>query len=273
MIALIAIMFYTTTNSYDTELEFSDDWKTIKELKENIDYLDKANSELDEEFKNINVDYELKSYFINDLNYTEFHNLKSLVSNFNIKKISLEKQISDKVKKNSSTIDEKKALVEEKRWFFNSLIPYIDSKYNDKYLEYIKSDVQNFEEQKDADADIIIKKEILNNKVVKIETKIQEHKDYINKNIQAIIEKKLDEKIINLKNNESFKTLSWDSKRKILGKTIVKIKDKLSNIKKSIISITNTWSTTKKDDNLIDKKIHTYQVAVEKLENFRDLIK
>jgi hypothetical protein len=122
--------------------------------------------------------------------------------------LSSEKLLSDKLKKNLQVIDEKKALIEEKRIFFNSLIPYINSQYNDKYLEYIKIDAKIFNEQKNISTDIIVKKEILNNKVVKIESKIQEHKDYINKSIQAIIENKLDEKIINLRNNESFKVLS-----------------------------------------------------------------
>jgi hypothetical protein len=84
----------------------------------------------------------------------------------------------------------------------------------------------------------------------------------------------LDEKIINLRNNESFKVLSWDSKRKVLDKTIFKIKDKLSNIKKTNLSITtNAWLIQKKDNDLIDKKIQIYQIAVDKLDNFRESVK
>jgi hypothetical protein len=80
---------------------------------------------------------------------------------------------------------------------------------------------------------------LLNNKVEVIETKIQEHKDYINENIKKVIETRLDEKIKKLSENEAFKILNHDSKIKVLEKTIVKIKIKLQNLELSSTVFTN----------------------------------
>jgi hypothetical protein len=111
------------------------------------------------------------------------------------------------------------------------LIPYIDKKYKIRYLEYIKSDAKIFNEQNNLTTNIISKKEILSSKVENIENKIKEHNDFINESIKKVIEDRLDEKINNLKLNESFIVLNTESKIKILNKTITKIENKIKEFK------------------------------------------
>lgn len=270
-IIVLTTLSYHVTNSYDKELSIIDEWKTIKELKESIDYLDKANSELDEDFKNLNIDYEVKKFLRSNLSNSELSNIKYLISVFNYNKLKLETEIANKIKNKISVTEDKKSLIEEKRKFYNWLIPYINSLYNDKYLEYIKNDVQIFSEQKSLSNNIEAKKEILNNKVVILETKIQEHRNYINENIAKIIESKLDEKLKNLANNEIFKWLSSESKVKVLNKTIDKISQKLEKLKN--LNSTSTWTVSKYSNQLFDKKVQTFLIAVNKLEKFRDSFK
>lgn len=273
IVAIFAIMSFQFTNASENGLDFSDDWKTIKELKESIDVLDRASLELDQELVDLNADYELKSYLRTDLSLVEINKIKILVANFNRTKTQMEDLLQEKAKKMLAVVEDKKAVIELKRSFYNSLIPYINYEYNNEYLEYIKTDAKIFSEQKDLSLDIVAKKEILSNKVEKIEWKIQEHKDYINKSLSIVIEKKLDEKVSNLANNESFKVLSSESKRKVLDKTIAKIKDKLNQIIKTNKTISGTGTSIKINNDLFDKKVQTFQIAVDKLQDFRDSIK
>lgn len=270
-IIILTTLSYQITNSYDKELSIIDEWKTIKELKESIDFLDKANSDLDEDFKSLDIDYEVKKFLRTNLSNSDLSNIKYLISVFNSSKFKLETEIANKTKNKLSVTEDKKALIEEKRKFYNWLIPYINSQYNDKYLEYIKYDIQIFSKQKNSSNDIESKKEILNNKVVTLETKIQEHRNYINENVSKIIESKLDEKLKNLANNDTFRWLSSESKVKVLNKTIDKITQKLEKIKN--LNSTSTWTVSKYSNELFDKKVQTFLIAVNKLEIFRDSFK
>jgi len=273
IITILVISLPSFTNSYNDELDFLGTWLTIKELKENIDYLDKTNSELDDELKNLNTDYELKNYLRKDLSLIEIYNLKVIISSYNRNKLQLDTILIEKAKNLQSVNDDKKTLLELKKEFYNSLIPFIDNKFNDNYINYIKKDAKIFTEQNDISTDIIVKKEILINKVSKIEIKIQEQKDFINKKIKNIIDVTIDEKITNLSNNVSFNNLSKDSKLKVLEKTIYKIKEKLDKLIEENLELTKTGSLSKNNNDLINKKIQTYIIALDKLVMFKDSIK
>jgi len=273
LISLTAFCFYFTTNSYNSELVFLDEWKSIRELKENINNLDEYNSDLDGELKNLNTDYKLKTFLRKNLTIVELNKIRKITSEYNNNKVKIELNLRKKSKELLSINTERKLLLEEKRNLYNWLIPYIDSKYKQQYLEYIKSDAKIFNEKKDIASDIISKKEVLSNKVENIETKIKQHNNFINQSIRKIIESRLDEKINNLNQNESFKILNNDSKIKIINKTIEKIRNKLENIELLKTDNSNTWWLIKTNWNILTKKIETYDIAIEKLESFRDLFK
>lgn len=215
----------------------------------------------------LNTDHKLKSFLKKDLTLNELNIIRSLVNEYNTNKNKIESILLVKEKELNSIIEEKKLILEEKKYFYSKLIPYIDWIYNNEYLEYIEWDIKIFNEQRNVETDLIAKKELLNNKVEVIETKIQEHKDYINENIKKVIETRLDEKIKKLSENEAFKMLNHDSKIKVLEKTIVKIKIKLQNLELSSTVFTN-WII-----NTLDKKVQTYNTAVDKLEVFKNSIK
>lgn len=272
LLAIIALWFYNTTNSYVNELVILDDWKTIKELKETINDLDRTEAELSNDLEALNTDYELKSFLRNDLSLIELNTIRSLVRDYNTNKGKIELELFTKAKLLLPVIEEKKLLLEEKRKLYSGLIPYIDINFKDSYLEYIKWDAKIFSEQRDVETDIIVKTEILHNKVWVIETKIQEHRDFINESIRNVIETRLDEKIQNLNNNSTFKILNLESKIKVLDKTIVKVVNKIYDLENSKFT-SGTWILLDVNSGLLDKKIQTYNIAVEKLEIFRDSLK
>ena len=255
------------TNSYANYVVFLGTWETIKELKESIDVLDKENIELSNEFNELNTDYRLKLFLRKDLTYNEFSEIKFIVSEYNINNEIIEELLLLNAKKQFPVLDERKKLLEEKRNFYNWLIPYINIEFKEDYLEYIKRDASIFNKQNIVSTDIIVKKEILDTKVSNIESEIIKHKEYIKNSIRMIIETRLDSKIDNLKENETFSVLNVESKIKVLEKTIRKIKIKLQNLETSRDVITtwiiDLWSS------ILDSKIDTYKIAVSKLEIFK----
>lgn len=272
-LAIIAFCFYSTANSFDIELVLLDDWKTIKENIEEINTLDKENSELNSELSELNTDYRLKAFLKKDLTVLELNKIRRLVSAYNTNRARIELVLFQKAKSIVPVIKERRLLLEEKRIFYSGLIPYINTDFKNDYLEYIKWDAKIFNEQKDLTTDLLAKKEILSNKVEIIESKIQEHKDFMNETLKKVIESKLDEKITQLNENATFLALSTSSKVKVLDKTITKIKAKLENLKNPSVE---TWSweiLIIPNTSLLDKKIQTFLIAVEKLEEFRDSIK
>lgn len=268
-IVLITSWFYSFANSYTNELVFLDENKTIKELKENIDILDTEKNELDQALLNLNTDYELKTFLRTDLTLVELNKIRIIVQEYNTNKLKIETELELKAKSLESVIDEQKLLLEEKRKLYSWLIPYINKEFTQDYLDYIRWDTEIFREQKNITTDIIVKKEILSTKVEKIENKIKEHREFINENIRNIINEQLEEKIQSLANNESFKVLSLDSKVKVLDKTIIKVKIKLQNLQKNLVDLTN-WINILNWEDLSDKKIETYYITVEKLEEFKN---
>lgn len=272
LLVFLTLWFYWTANSYLNELVFYDDWISINELKENIDELDKESLNLNNEFKELSTDYKLKTFLRNDLTITQIRKIRKITSEYNDNKSKIELILYEKIKSFSSTVIERKKLLEEKRKLYSWLIPYINTSNREEYLEYIRLDAKFFNVQKDISSDIIIKKEILSTKVENIEDKIKEHNDYINKNIKNIIETKLDEKINNLKLNKSFGSLSNKSKIKILDKTIKKIIEK-NNILKSNNNQTSTWWLNVVKSDFLIKKIEIYDIAIFKLNIFRISLK
>jgi len=269
-LVFITICLINITNSYAYVLGFLGTWETIKELKQSIQTLDKVNNQLKNDFNELNADIKLKSFLRNDLSLIEFQKIKTIVWNYNKNNKIIEEKLLLNAKKQISIVIQRKKLLEQKRLFYNWLIPFINIDFKNEHLEYIRRDAEIFNKQNIVLTDIEVKKEILDTKVTRIESKIIKHKEFIRDSIRKVIEERLDLKIRNLVNNETFIVLKNDSKIKVLEKTIRKIKIKLQNLEKSRV-ITWTWITTN-DLNLnsLENKIDTFNIAIKKLEKFKN---
>jgi len=267
----IIFLLLVTTNSYADELVFWGTWETIKELKQSIELLDKKKDILNNDLKNLNTDYKLKTYLRRNLSIVDIKKIREIVSDYNSDKKNIELDMLNDIKNSKWSIDNRKKLLEVKRVFYKWLIPYINKDYKKEYLDYIKKDAIIFNKQNIVNTDIVIKKDLLEAKVSRIEHKILEHKKYINNSIKNIIETRLDNKIISLSENKNFIKLNDESKVKVLNKTIDKIKIKLEKLEKSNWkSWTWLYVNSNITDNLLLKKIQTYNIAILKLELFRD---
>lgn len=265
---VITLLLFFSTNSYAWELSILWTGKTIKELNNSIKILDNEKNKIENDFSELNTDLKLKTFLRKNISRFEFNKIKELVINYNKNEKKLNEKLLLEAKKWLDIKNTRKKLLENKRIFYNWLIPFININHKKEYLEYVKRDAELFKKKNIIFVDIEVKKYILDNKVSRIESEIKKHKDYINKSIKNIIDTRLEQKINNLKNNDWFKFLSNESKVKVLEKTIRKIKIKLSNYTNKI---NLSWTWINQENTNIDNKLETYKIAIEKLENFKNI--
>jgi len=265
---VVFIMFFTTKSSA-FDLVFNDEAKTIRELKENIEWLDKEKNELYTKLKDFAPDQTLTWFFRDDLTLDELQKLKSIVETYNQNKKILETELYEKSKNLLDTSDIRVKLLEEKKELYKKMTTYIKVEYYQSYLEYIKSDTVIYSERKEIDSDIYRKQEIINNKVNILEEKIREHKSYLEDSLKKLVEETMDEKIAFLSNNKSFSALENKEKVLILEKTIFKISNNIESLKNQ--NQINDLSTFVKVNN--DKKIEIYNIVLKKLEDFKNTYK
>ena len=265
---VITLLLFFSTNSYAWELSILWTGKTIKELNNSIKILDNEKNKIENDFSELNTDLKLKTFLRKNISRFEFNKIKELVINYNKNEKELNEKLLLEAKKWLDIKNTRKKLLENKRIFYNWLIPFININHKKEYLEYVKRDAELFKKKNIIFVDIEVKKYILDNKVSRIESEIKKHKDYINKSIKNIIDTRLEQKINNLKNNDWFKFLSNESKVKVLEKTIRKIKIKLSNYTNKI---NLSWTWINQENTNIDNKLETYKIAIEKLENFKNI--
>lgn len=265
---VVFIMFFTTkSNAFD--LVFNDEAKTIRELKENIEWLDKEKNDLYLKLKDFAPDQTLTWFFRDDLSLEELQKLKSIVETYNQNKKSLEAELYEKSKNLLDTSDIRVKLLEEKKELYKKMTTYIKVEYYQSYLEYIKSDTVIYSERKVIDSDIYRKQEIINNKVNVLEEKIREHKSYLEDSLKKLVEQTMDEKITFLSKNKSFSALENKEKILILDKTIFKISNNIESLKNQ--NLLNDISAFVKVNN--DKKIEIYNIVLKKLETFKNTFK
>jgi hypothetical protein len=154
---------------------------------------------------------------------SEIQDIKYIINKYLYSKNNLEDSIVEKAKDLQDTTEDKNTLFNNKKEFYKSLVPFIRKDKLNEYLEYISLDVKILKEQKDVDTKLIIKNEIINNKVERIEEKIIEHKTSLDTKFKTLIEVKINEKVERLRNNEKFKLLYLDLKIKVVDRVIEKI--------------------------------------------------
>lgn len=268
---LFIILFLTIswTKSYAWDLVLSDETKTIRELKESIEWLDKVRNDLYTKLQDFSPDQKLKTFFRDDLTMADLENLKLIIEQYINHKSLLEAELLDSSKKLLDVTDIRIKLLWEKKELYTNMTQFIKVESYQNYLDFIKSDTAIYSERKEIDSSIYRKQEIINNKVTILEEKIKEHKSYLEDSLKILVEWRMDEKITILSNNKSFLELDNTDKIKILEKTILKINNTIETMKTD--SIWENISTFVKVNN--DKKIEIYNIVLQKLEDFKNSYK
>ncbi len=219
---------------------------TIKDLQNNIKILEEKQWEISKKISSDLWDiWDIKTFLKEALSEKEIHEIKLIITNYN--------NLKSEINLNNNGKEElKKLLLELKRETYKKLIPYIEHSKLEEYLQYIRKNVDILKQWKEINEEIHKNRELLEQKVIILKEKIKTNEDKLKNEIDELINKKIDEKINIIKNNEKFKLLDLEKRKELINKTITKIKNILSKMEI-------------KDEN--KKKIAIYNTVIEKLEN------
>lgn len=247
LILSLSFFIFFTTKTYANENFIFNDWKTIKELKKEIEKLDKKNN-LDENidifFKENNID----DFFYSWLSKENIKTIKNIIVNYILKSNDLEKKL-----KNSNSLEEfeknQSKFLSLKKEFYKSLIVYIDKKDYKNYLNFIEKNINNFIEKNNLYLAKFKAQLNYEKKVELLEKKIKENQQNLDNEIKNIIEQKIDEKLSAFLTSQSFLKLSKKQKSNFILKVLEKLKNKKWNL----------------DLNEDSKKIEIYEVFIWKM--------
>ncbi|MDR2411750.1 MAG: hypothetical protein LBD88_04210 [Candidatus Peribacteria bacterium] len=199
-----------------------DKQKTIKELKENIEELDKVKTELTT-IKDFVLDKTIEPFLRKNLNRNDYSTIEKIAKEYNETKNVLEANLIEASKNLLDTTELSKKLSNLTREFYEDLLEFVDINNYSNYIYYIKEQTNFYTEEKELDTDIIKKTEIVHEKITNIEEKIKEHKDYLDETLKELINSKVDEKINQLLADSVFSNLSNKEKIESINKIILKI--------------------------------------------------
>ncbi len=250
----------------EEEVVFDENSKTIKELKNDLDKIEKKEEIISNKIENFIKDSKLKDYIRRDLTSAEKSKLEKLITNYNFKKSNLEKKLwwlsdpEDLKKVQNKLLDEKIDL-------YKKMINFIKPNKYKFYLEYIKSDTKILVEKKEIVTEKVETKKVISKKVEILEEKIKEHKISLENDIKELINKKLEEKIKSLEKNKDFVNLTTKNKIRLLDKTIAKAKNKLRLLQDSLNKLEKPVFLES-----YKLKINVYELSIEKLVKFREKV-
>lgn len=258
-IFMVILVFSFSQKIYADENWVFDDWKTIKQLKQDIQQLEKENKGLDNSLKKFLEEHKLNSYLKENLSSSEINKLRDIISDYLVKTTEIENKII--ISKNEDEIISlQTTLLDIKKDLYKGLVPYISENSYNNYLTYIEKNIKNFVEKNNLYLTKLKTQTNYEKKVDVLEKKIQENKEALDSALKEIIDEKVTEKFNVLISSPSFTKLTKESKIKTLEKVVSSLSEKSSNLKSSI----NSDSIYAETGN---KKVEIYNIFIEKINN------
>lgn len=251
----------------DKKVVFDENSKTIKELKNDLDKIEKKEEIIFNKIENFIKDSNLKEYVRRDLTIDEKRELEKLIANYNFEKSAIEKEMWDYIDDTEKLKVVQNNLLDKKVDLYKKMTSFIKPEKYSLYLEYIKSDTDILTEKKDIETEKVETKTVINKRVEILEEKIKEHKVSLENDIKKLINKKLEEKITSLENNQDFIILTTKNKIKLLDKTIAKAKNKLWILKEQLKKLEKPIFLES-----YKLKINVYELSIKKLVKFREKV-
>lgn len=263
IITLFAFSF--SPHTYADGNEVFNDGKTIKDLKEDIDNLNRIEDKLDAKIKNFLKDNNIDSYIKKWLSDLEYDNLKNIINNYLLKNSDLEKSFYS-LKDENILISIQEKIISIKKDLYKNLVPYIEIKKYKSYLKYVEKNIKNFIEKNNLYIDKLKTKDIYIKKVNILEKKIEENKKYLDIEVKKIIEKKIDEKLSQIIDSSNFIKLSNNDKIITLEKVIENLNIKINSFRLSL-DYDSVYIEADK------RKLEIYNIIVKKLLDFTYTLK
>lgn len=260
--------FFNLSNaSFDSVLMVSKT-KTIKELRENIEDLDKSklevNSSEDKKYE-YSINVEMKSFFKKDLSIKDIVIIDNIISSYNKKVVNLKAIIADKSRNFEDVWDQINELVEARKLLYTGFIDFVSIDNYSSYLAYINEETEKFNSLLKIDSEIMMKSEIVNEKISNIEWKIIEHRSFVQVAREDVIKQKVDERIKETIEDSSFVELSLEDKIKMIDDVIYKVRKMRDNY----INENENIKITAYAKSSNEQKIVICMVIIDKFEEYK----
>ena len=233
--------------------------KSIKEIKQNIEKLNSDKNLISNQYSEFKYESNLATYFKSNLKRIDIQNIETLITKYNETFTELNKELIAKAKNLENTQETKNKILQAKKDMYLGMLDYIDPNKYSQYLEYIRWDATISKKQVEIRSEIVSKEEIYEKKVTTIEKKIEQNKLEVAQRLEKVISDKIDEKITEMKNNDSFNQLSIDLQVQVIEKTLEKVNLTIESLKQ----------LEQKDINT-NQKINLYYILNDKLIEFRN---
>lgn len=226
--------------------------KTIKEFREDISELKEKEVNLKDEWQVfIKEKWKITTFVRKDLEKDEVNELEDMLDTYYKNKKVVDLEIQGKNTQLEDTEELRKELLSLKIELYKSIVPYIDKLKLKGYLEYVRSNIKILEKNKIVKGEIYKEEKRLENRVSVIKEKIEENKEKLDVILEALVRKRLEEKINVIKTNKKYLVLSNEKKVQLFTITLNKLEKKKIDLE----SITERYS-------IIEKKIEIYSIAI-----------
>lgn len=232
---------------------------TIKEMKENLEWLKDEKNKIDSKWDLLNsINGKVVDFLKQDLSESDIAQIETLSLAFQEKKGFYETQLKNNSEKNFAVEDDddtesiKDEFIQYKLDFYKKLVPYIDVSKKESYLSYIKWNIGIERENKDIKEKIYKQEEVIEERVDVIKEKIKVHKEELEKKLEILIREKISEKLDSILNSERMLALENDKKILLLEKVLEMFE---SNKQKLIAN--------SEESELLKQKVAIYNIAKE----------
>lgn len=258
---MLTNLSYADNDKYLT----TDKNKTIKELIINIEDLDREKENLEEKIGKIEIELNLSWFLRPNLTEEEKSSMDLLFDKYNEDKKKLEKRLEQKAKKVEEIKSIKKELFDLRKNLYEGLLNYIDSKKYKDYVALINEQTNMYLEEIQLDSNITQKSEMVNEKLMSIEWKIIEHRNYLNETMKTLVNEEIAEKIKIIKDWDAFNNMTKEEKLAFLDDVIYKFNE----LQKNLIYENNVIKVTENIKANNNKKVEMCILAVDRFTEFR----
>ncbi|ATU05072.1 hypothetical protein BKN14_01290 [Candidatus Gracilibacteria bacterium HOT-871] len=262
---ILVLLFSFSPKIYANDSGFFTDAKSIKDLKKDINNINKIESDLELNYKSFLQEHNIDNYLKKGMLNSEIQDLKSIATNYVVNSSEIEKKISNLT--NDEEIKKlQNSLIDLTKELYKNLLPFIDTSNYKSYLVYVENSIKNQTEKNNLYLNKFKTQNIYNKKLDILGKKIQENKEYLDDAVKKIIEQKLDEKIIQIMDSPAFSKLSTENKVKTLEKVIERINLKVDSFQSKL-----DYDSIYIEADI--KKLEIYKVLVQRLKDFSQNLK
>lgn len=232
--------------------------RTIREMQESIQALEKEKTRLEFKWNTFQIGNEsLWDLIKQDISIEDTQNIEEIVFSYSRENSRLERSLDLQIGSLQDTNNIENELLELKKNFYKSLIPFIQINKLEDFKRYIDLDLSYNEKSKLVSTQIEKKQLKRIERVEELQVQIELNNKILREKIEQKISIDIKEKIESFILQDSFIDLNNDQKRQVFAKVINKIELEIINMK-------NKSNAT----SIIEEKTIIFEIVVEILKSY-----